>query len=60
MENKIISELEIIEEAIKDWRNGILSDMSAFIAIKMTVTDNEISKECREWDFKTLKDRGEI
>jgi len=41
--------LEIIEAAIHDYKRGVLSDVSAIVAIKTLFTDHTPSPEAIKW-----------
>lgn len=48
--------LELTEEAIKDWRKGELSDLSALVAIGLCINDNDhLSEEAMQWGINALK-----
>lgn len=46
---KIIKKLDLVYDAVRDWKTGKLTDLSAFIAIKIIVAPKKPSKECKEW-----------
>jgi hypothetical protein len=52
--------LELIKEALKDWRNGSLHETSCLIAIDGIVNGlGKITKEDIEWGKKSIKEMEE-
>lgn len=49
--------LELVKEAIHDWRYGDLTAFSAMIAISTIVDPRKPSKECAEWARKVIAER---
>jgi hypothetical protein len=53
-EETIKQKLELIEEAIADWKDGKLQDFSALVAINIIVNNAPPSKEVIEWAIKSI------
>lgn len=58
MKETIQEKLELVEEAISDWRKGKLQDLSAIVAISMIINDNTPSDEAVQWGMETLAKIG--
>lgn len=54
MKKTIQEKLELVEEAISDWRKGKLQNLSAIVAISMIINNNTPSEEFIQWAMETL------
>jgi hypothetical protein len=54
--NEIKRKLNLIEEAVDDYKKGKLSDVSTLIAISI-ITNRNPSKECTEWAKKVFTNK---
>lgn len=55
MKESIKDKLNMVDEAIKDWKKGKLPDLSALVAIQLCVNEQKISKELIEWATSNIK-----
>lgn len=53
--DEIKEQLEIVREALQAYDDGELSDLSAIVAIQMTVSTQRLSKGAIEWAEKAIK-----
>ena len=56
----IKDKLNLIEEAIDDWKRGELTDIAAITAIGIIIDCREAPEETIRWAIKSLKENGEI
>jgi len=47
-------EIRMIKDLVGDWRKGVLSDLSAMIALSLIVDPGVPSKEALEWGAKVV------
>lgn len=55
---EIKRKIEIIEEAVDDYRSGKLSGLSAIVAIGLLYTDHTPTPEFKKWVEKAIEEQS--